>query len=216
MGSVGGGGGSSEEVRETAEAAAAVGPAAVSLVPALLAALNSPGAERNNPQMDDDVALAVALHRITGDAAEAVPVLAGVLGDRDGLWRRWTLVRAAAAAGSLGPAARPLVPELKALLGDPWQTPSAALALRAVAPDDLDAGHVAGLLLDAAEAGTAPFEAVDALVAFGTDALSDEHRARLTALGERDRRVVRSGLDGTVEIADERLRARVRAAVRGE
>ncbi|MDG9683575.1 HEAT repeat domain-containing protein [Streptomyces sp. DH18] len=215
-GSAGGGGGSAEPIRETAEAAAAVGPAALSLVPALRAALNSPGAERNNPQIDDDVAVAVALHRITGDAAEAVPVLGGVLGDRDGLWRRWTLVRAAVAAGSLGPAARPLVPVLKALLGDPWQTPSAALALRAVAPDDLDAGHMAGLLLDAAEAGTAPFEAVDALVAFGTDALSDEHRARLTELGERDRRVVRSGLDGTVEITDERLRARVRAAVRGE
>ncbi|NEB83359.1 hypothetical protein G3I43_04050, partial [Streptomyces anulatus] len=135
--------------------------------------------------------------------------------DRDGLWRRWTLVRATAAAGGLGPAARTLVPVLKALLADPWQTPSAALALRAVAPEDLDAGHVAGLLLDAAEAGTAPCEAVDALVAFGTDALSDEHRARLMELGERDRRVVRSGLDGTVEITDERLRARVRAAVRG-
>ncbi|WP_424918134.1 HEAT repeat domain-containing protein [Streptomyces sp. wa1064] len=215
-GSAGGGGGSAEPIREAAEAAAAVGPAAVSLVPALRAALNSPGAERNNPQMDDDIALAVALHRITGDAAEAVPVLAGVLGDRDGLWRRWTLVRAAAAAGSFGPAARPLVPVLKALLGDHRQTPSAALALRAVAPDDLDAGHVAGLLLDAAEAGTDPFAAVDALVAFGTDALSDEHRARLTELGERDRRVVRSGLDGTVEITDEQLRARVRAAVRGE
>lgn len=213
-GSAGGGGGSAEPIREAAEAAAAVGPAAASLVPALRAALNSPGAERNNPQMDDDIALAVALHRITGDAAEAVPVLAGVLGDRDGLWRRWTMVRAAAAAGSLGPAARPLAPVLKALLADPRQTPSAALALRAVAPDDLDAGHMAGLLLDAAEAGAAPFEAVDALVAFGTDALSDEHRARLTELGERDRRVVRSGLDGTVEITDERLRARVRAAVR--
>ncbi|WTY31011.1 HEAT repeat domain-containing protein [Streptomyces anulatus] len=215
-GSAGGGGGSAEPIREAAESAAAVGPAAASLVPALRAALNSPGAERNNPQMDDDIALAVALHRITSDAAEAVPVLAGVLGDRDGLWRRWTLVRAAAAAGSFGPAARPLVPVLKALLADPRQTPTAALALRAVAPDDLDAGHVAGLLLDAAEAGTAPFAAVDALVAFGTDALSEEHRARLTELGERDRRVVRSGLDGTVEITDERLRARVRAAVRGE
>ncbi|MFI1933512.1 HEAT repeat domain-containing protein [Streptomyces sp. NPDC020330] len=213
--SAGGGGGSGGSIREAAEAAAAVGPAASSLVPALRAALNSPGAERTNPQMDDDIALAVALHQITGDAVEAVPVLAGVLGDRGGLWRRWTLVRAAEAAGGLGPAGRPLVPVLKALLADLRQTPSVALALHAVAPDALDAGHVAGLLLDAAEASTAPFEAVDALVVFGTDALSDEHRARLTALGERDRRVVRSGLDGTVELTDERLRARVRAAVRG-
>ncbi|MBT2900495.1 HEAT repeat domain-containing protein [Streptomyces sp. McG3] len=215
-GSAGGGGGSDELIREAAEAGAAVGPAAASLVPALRAALNSPGGERNNPQMDDDIAVAVALHRITGEVADAVPVLAGVLGDRGGLWRRWTLVRAAEAAGGLGPGARPLAPALKALLADPQQTPTAALALHAVAPDELDAGHVAGLLLDAAEAGTAPFEAVDALVAFGTETLSGQHRARLTALAERDRRVVRTGLDGTVEIADERLRARVRAAVGGE
>ncbi|MFI7290903.1 HEAT repeat domain-containing protein [Streptomyces anulatus] len=215
-GSAGGGGGSDELIREVAEAAAAVGPAAASLVPALRAALNSPGAERNNPRMDDDIAVAVALHRITGDVAEALPVLAGVLGDRDGLWRRWTLVRAAGAAAGLGQVARPLAPALKALLADPRQTAAAALALHAVAPDELDAGHVAGLLLDAAEAGTAPFEAVDALVAFGTDALLDEHRARLTALGERDTRVVRTGLGGTAEMTDERLRARVRAVVRGE
>ncbi|MFJ7526682.1 HEAT repeat domain-containing protein [Streptomyces griseus] len=214
-GSAGGGGGSDQLIREAAEAAAAIGPAAASLVPALRAALNSPGGERNNPQMDDDIAVAVALHRITGGVAESVPVLAGVLGDRDGLWRRWTLVRAAEAAAGLGPGARPLAPVLRTLLTDPRLTPAAALALHAVAPEELDTGHVAGLLLDAAEAGEAPFAAVDALMVFGTDGLSAEHRARLTELAERDGRVVRTGLDGTVEITDERLRARVRATLRG-
>jgi len=206
-------GGGGEGIREAARAAAAVGPLAAPLVPALRAALHAPGTKRNNPQMDADTAIAAALHRITGDAAEAVPVLAGVLGDDEPLWRRWTLIRAAQAAGGLGPAARPLVPLLKALLTDPEQVPSAVRALRAVAPEELDAGRAAGLLLDAAEAGTAPFEAVDALVALGVDAMSGEHRARLTALGERDLRVVRFGLDGTIETADERLRAKVRAAV---
>ncbi|PWS40276.1 hypothetical protein DKT74_33755, partial [Streptomyces sp. ZEA17I] len=143
---------------------------------------------------------------------EAVPVLAGVLGDGHGLWRRWTLVRAAEAAAGLGPAGRPLVPVLTALLTDPEQVPSAVLALRAVAPDALDTDRSAGLLLDAAEAGAAPAEAVDGLVALGVDTLSDEHRARLTALGERDPRVVRFGLSGTIEAADERLRARIRTA----
>ncbi|MGA5472853.1 hypothetical protein ACPCUK_29265 [Streptomyces arboris] len=211
--SAGGGGGAGDRIREAATAAAAVGPLAVSLVPALRAALNPPGTERNNPQMDDDIAVVVALHRITGDAADAVPVLAGVLSDSEPLWRRWTLVRAAQAAADLGPAARGLVPVLEALLTDPEQVPSAVRALHAIAPDELDTGHVTGLLLDAAEAGTAPFEAVDALVALGVDTLSEEHRARLTALGERDLRVVRSGLDGTIEAADERLRARIHAAV---
>ncbi|MFD8106371.1 hypothetical protein [Streptomyces microflavus] len=213
-GSAGGGGGSDGRIREAATAAAAVGPPAASLVPALRAALNAPGSDRNNPQMDDDIAVAVALHGITGDTAEAVPVLAGVLGDSEALWRRWTLIRAARAAAGLGPAARPLVLVLKALLADPEQVPSAVAALRAIDPDELDTGRAAGLLLDAAEAGTAPFEAVDALVALGVDALSEVHRARFAALGERDLRVVRFGLDGTIEAADERLRARVRAAVR--
>ncbi|MEV5618517.1 HEAT repeat domain-containing protein [Streptomyces bacillaris] len=210
-----GAGGGDSALRETATAAAALGPAAAPLVPALRAALNAPGADRNNPQMDADIAIAAALHRITGDAAEAVPVLAGVLGDGDGLWRRWTFVRAAEAAAGLGPAGRPLVPVLKALLADPEQVPSAVLALRAIAPDALDTDRSAGLLLDAAEAGAAPAEAVEALVALGVDTLSDEHRARLTELGERDLRVVRFGLSGTIEAADDRLRARIRTAVVG-
>ena len=210
-----GAGGGDGALRETATAAAALGPAAAPLVPALRAALNAPDADRNNPQMDADIAIAVALHRITGEAAEAVPVLAGVLGDGDGLWRRWTFVRAAEAAAGLGPAGRPLVPVLKALLTDPEQVPSAVLALRAVAPDALDTDRSAGLLLDAAEAGAAPAEAVEALVALGVDMLSDEHRDRLTELGERDLRVVRFGLSGTIEAADDRLRARIRTAVVG-
>ncbi len=210
-----GAGGWDGVLRETATAAAALGPAAAPLVPALRAALNAPDADRNNPQMDADIAIAVALHRITGEAAEAVPVLAGVLGDGDGLWRRWTFVRAAEAAAGLGPAGRPLVPVLKALLTDPEQVPSAVLALRAVAPDALDTDRAAGLLLDAAEAGAAPAEAVEALVALGVDTLADEHRDRLTELGERDLRVVRFGLSGTIEAADDRLRARIRTAVVG-
>ncbi|WP_260988211.1 HEAT repeat domain-containing protein [Streptomyces sp. CFMR 7] len=210
-----GAGGGDSALRETATAAAALGPAAAPLVPALRAALNAPDADRNNPQMDADIAIAVALHRITGDAAEAVPVLAGVLGDDDGLWRRWTFVRAAEAAAGLGPAGRPLVPVLKGLLADPEQVPSAVLALRAVAPDALDTDRSAGLLLDAAEAGAAPAEAVEALVALGVDTLSDEHRDRLTELGERDLRAVRFGLSGTIEAADDRLRARIRTAVVG-
>ncbi|MFJ3296724.1 HEAT repeat domain-containing protein [Streptomyces bacillaris] len=210
-----GAGGGDSALRETATAAAALGPAAAPLVPALRAALNAPDADRNNPQMDADIAIAAALHRVTGEAAEAVPVLAGVLGDGDGLWRRWTFVRAAEAAAGLGPAGRPLVPVLKALLTDPEQVPSAVLALRAVAPDALDTDRSAGLLLDAAVAGAAPAEAVEALVALGVDTLSDEHRARLTELGERDLRVVRFGLSGTIEAADDRLRARIRTAVVG-
>ncbi|MFI1188631.1 HEAT repeat domain-containing protein [Streptomyces californicus] len=210
------GGGFQEGTRAAAAAAAAVGPAAAPLVPALRAALTAPGIERNNPKMDADIALAAALHRLTGDTAEAVAVLAGVLGTGEPQWRRWTLVRAAEAAARIGPDARDLVPVLEPLLAHVELRAAAAVALHAVAPDLLGAGRAADLLLDAAEAGAAPAEAVEALVALGVAGLDAEQRARFTELAERDRRVVCSGLDGTVEPADERLRARVRAAVRGE
>ncbi|MFE2291437.1 HEAT repeat domain-containing protein [Streptomyces sp. NPDC059452] len=210
-----GAGGSGDGIREAATAVAAVGPAALPLAPVLRGALNAPGTRRTFPQMDADTAIATALHRITGDAADAVEVLAGILGADDLRWGRWILIRTARAAADLGPAARPLVPVLKALLTDPEQVPAAVLALHAVTPEELDTGHLAGLLLDAAEAGAAPFEAVDALEALGVAMLSEEHRKRLMGLAERDLRVVRSGVEGTVEAADERLRARVRAVVRG-
>ncbi|QRV53695.1 HEAT repeat domain-containing protein [Streptomyces californicus] len=209
------GGGVRDGVRAAAAAAADLGPAAVPLVPALRAALSAPGTERTNPRMDADIALAAALHRLTGDAAEAVAVLAGVLGTAEPRWRRWTLVRAAEAAARIGPDARDLVPVLEPLLADVELRAAAAVALHAVAPDVLGAGRAADLLLDAAEAGAAPAEAVEALVALGVAGLTVEQRARFAELAERDRRVIHSGLDGTVESADERLRARVRAAVRG-
>ncbi|MFE9456758.1 HEAT repeat domain-containing protein [Streptomyces californicus] len=210
------GGGVRDGIRAAAATAAAVGPAAAPIVPALRAALTAPGVERTNPKMDADIALAAALHSLTGEATEAVAVLEGVLGTGEPQWRRWTLVRAAEAAARIGTDARDLAPVLEPLLAVVELRTAAAAALHAVAPDVLGAGRAADLLLDAAEAGAAPAEAVEALVALGVAGLTVEQRSRFTELAERDRRVIRSGLDGTVESADERLRARVRAAVRGE
>lgn len=210
-----GGRGVRDGIRTAAAVAATVGPAAAPLVPALRAALTAPGAERKVPHMEADIATALALHRITGDAAEAVSVLAGVLGAGRPQWLHWTLVRAADAAARIGPAAGELVPVLRPLLADPRLRAPVAVALHAVAPGVLGAGRAADLLLEAAEAGTAPAEAVEALVELGVGALTGAQLARFTALAERDGRVVRTGIDGTVERADERLRARVRAAVGG-
>ncbi|MGY3678806.1 hypothetical protein ACVWXU_002429 [Streptomyces sp. TE33382] len=114
-------------IREAAAAAAELGPAATGLVPALRAAFNAPDAHRNIPEMQADIEIAAALHRITGDAAEAVPVLTGVLTETEMTWTRWAFVHAARVAAGLGtvPADGPLVPALEALLTDPAQVPGA-------------------------------------------------------------------------------------------
>lgn len=202
-------------IREAAVAAAGLGPAAAELVPALRAAFNAPDAHRNIPEMQADIDIAAALHRITGDLAEAVPVLAGVLTDTEMTWSRWAFVHATRVAAGLGPGAAggPLVPVLEALLADPEQVPGAVLALLAIAPGRLDAHRAAGLLLDAAECGTAPVEAVEALIALGPEAVGEDARARLARLAEQDLRLHVSGVLGAVT-ADERVRERARAAVR--
>ncbi|MFV5994001.1 hypothetical protein ACNPQM_16470 [Streptomyces sp. NPDC056231] len=202
------------DVREAASTAGELGPEAADLVPALRSALTVPEPNRTIPQLDGDVEIATALWRITGDAQEAVPVLAGVLAEVGPAWMRWTFIRAARAAALIGEAARPLVPALEGLLTDREQTPAAVLALHAIAPESLDAPRLAGLLLDAAEADAEPVTAVDALVALGPTALTDDHLNRLTALAERDLRVTASGLESGIAPADERLRDRVREAVR--
>ncbi|WP_371798848.1 hypothetical protein OG963_11530 [Streptomyces sp. NBC_01707] len=202
------------DVREAAGIAGELGPEAVDLVPALRSALTAPGVNRTIPQLDGDVEIATALWRITGDAAEAVPVLAGVLAAVEPAWMRWTFIHAARAAALIGEAARPLVPALEGLLADRQQTPAAVLALHAIAPGSLDAPRLAGLLLDSAEADAEPVTAIEALVALGPTALTDEHLSRLTALAERDLRVTAAGLESGIAPADERLRDRAREAVR--
>jgi hypothetical protein len=201
-------------VREAASLAAELGPAAAGLVPALRSALGDGAGDRNVPQLDADVEISGALWRITGDAEEAVPVLAGVLGEAGPMWLRPTFGRAARTAAGIGGAARPLVPALEGLLTDPAQTPSAVLALHAIAPESLDVPRTAGLLLDAAEQDADAETALEALVVLGPGALTEEARRRLTALAERDLRVRSSGLEPGIAPADERLREQARAVVR--
>ncbi|MEE1737829.1 hypothetical protein PUR49_15145 [Streptomyces sp. BE147] len=202
-------------IREAAAAAAELGPAAAGLVPALRAAFNAPGAHRSIPEMQADIEIAAALHRITGDPAEAVPVLTGVLSDTEMTWTRWAFVQATRVAAGLGtvPADGPLVPALEALLTDPAQVPGAVLALLALAPGRLDAGRTAGLLLDAAESGTAPVEALEALISLGPEAGTEDVRGRLVRLAGQDLRLEVSGVHGTAVLVDERARVRARAAV---
>lgn len=101
-------------------------------------------------------------------------------------------------------------PALEGLLDDPDQSPAAVLALLALG-HDLDRARAAGLLLDSAERIADPETAPDALLALGPEALTPEFRARLTALAERDLRVVTSGPEPEIVPADERLRERARA-----
>ncbi|MEU6017120.1 hypothetical protein ABZ826_24625 [Streptomyces sp. NPDC047515] len=201
-------------IREAAGLAAELGPAAAGLVPALRSALGAPEADRTIPQLDGDVEIAAALWRITGGAQESVPVLAGVFAETEKLWMRWTFTRASRVAARIGAEARPLVPVLEGLLTDRLQTPAAVLALHAIVPESLDGPRLAGLLLDCAEEDADAVTALEALVALGPTALTEDHRRRLGALAERDLRVVSSGLEPGVAPADERLREQAREAAR--
>ncbi|ALC23385.1 HEAT repeat domain-containing protein [Streptomyces pristinaespiralis] len=203
----------SGDVAGAARAAGRLGAAGEGAAGALRGALSGADARRITPVLDADVALADALWRITGDARTVVPVLDSVFARAAGEpWFRWSAIRAARVAASLGPAGRPLVPRLEALLEDLERVPAAVLALVAVADgESLDRRSLAGLLLTAAEREANASEACDALEALGPRALTDDHLRRLNDLAERDLRVIGSGLEDRIVHADERLRVRVRA-----
>ncbi|MFD9502204.1 hypothetical protein [Streptomyces sp. NPDC060035] len=201
-------------VREAASAAAELGPQAAELVPALVAAASTPGTGRVIPHLDADVAIAEALWRITGRAQEALRLLAGVLGETELSWIRWTFVRAARVAAQLGGQGRPLAPALEGLLAHPRHAPAAVLALHAIAPGTLDVRAAAGLLLDSAEEDADPATALEALLALGRDALTEDHGRRLAALAERDLRVTASGVETAIAPTDDRLREQAREVLR--
>ncbi|WP_146616415.1 hypothetical protein [Kitasatospora sp. SolWspMP-SS2h] len=199
-------------VAEGARAAAALGSAAGPLVPALRAALgravDRDTARDTAPEVDADLALALALWRITGEAAEAVPVLDAVF-DRceDRRWFHWTAARAAREIAVLGPAGRPLTARLHALLDHPAQAPSAVLGLLAVAdPADLDRARLAEAALRSAETGADLDTACDALRALGPAVLTPRQRDRLAALATGDRRLAVFGAEDAVVREDEQLR----------
>ncbi|MGN9791112.1 hypothetical protein ACTMTU_08405 [Streptomyces sp. OZ13] len=205
----------SGDAARAAEVAGRLGAAATELTDALRGALSGADARLVSPVLDADVALAEALWHITGDARTVVPVLDSVFARAaDERWFRWSAIRAARVAAALGPAGRPLVPRLEALLKDPEQVPAAVLALLAVAEEGaLDRRSLADLVLAAAEQEANALEACDALEVLGTDALTADHLRRLDDLAEGDRRVIRSGVENRIIQADELLRARVRAVV---
>ncbi|MQS36030.1 HEAT repeat domain-containing protein [Streptomyces katsurahamanus] len=197
--------------QELPRTAGELGSDGLVLVPHLRAALTPQGdGPRSNPAMNADVQTALALWRLTGDAAEAVAVLGGVLAEAaDGMWTRWPVANAARAAACIGPAGAALAPALGPLLDDPVQAPGAVIALRSLGhgPDD---ARAADLLLSSAERNAEWATALDALGALGPGALTPEVRARLTALAEGDLRVVDSGLEPEIVPQDERLRIRAR------
>ncbi|GGU60975.1 hypothetical protein GCM10010211_27310 [Streptomyces albospinus] len=64
-----------------------------------------------------------------------------------------------------------------------------------------------------AEEDADPGTALEALSALGREALTGDRIHRLTALAERDRRVVCAGLEGEIIRADERLREKARTVL---
>ncbi|MFF8960185.1 HEAT repeat domain-containing protein [Streptomyces sp. NPDC014894] len=180
------------------------------LIPRLREALTPQGAGRTVADLRADLETALALWRLTGEAAEPVKVLEGVIAEAaDGEWTRLPLTEAVRAAALIGPAAAALAPALEALLDRPDQAPCALLALSAVGRA-ADRTRAAELLLTSAEHALEWSTALDALAALGPEALTHETTARLTALADGDLRVVASGPGPDLIDADERLRARAR------
>lgn len=108
------------------------------------------------PEVDTDLAIALALWRITGEGGRSVPALASVFGTSIGRqWLHRTAARAARVTAVLGPAGRPLTTRLQALLDNPAQAPSAILGLLAVAdPAGLDRARLAEASLHSGETRT--------------------------------------------------------------
>ncbi|MGW1995238.1 hypothetical protein [Embleya sp. NPDC001921] len=194
--------------------AAALGPAAAELVPLLRAASPSSERRRTIPGLHLEITIADALWRITGDADAAVRTLDAVLADVEGeMWFDSVRAHAARTAADLGRAALPLLPRLTTLLDEPPSAPSAVLALLALDPA-ANRAALADTALTALEAATDTDTAFRALAAVGTQVLTADQVGRLTALAERDLRVVRWGVSTRIVAADEHLRTQARKAAR--
>ncbi|WKV75973.1 hypothetical protein AW27_033335 [Streptomyces sp. PCS3-D2] len=150
---------------EASNALADLGPAAARIAPALRTALARTTDRDTTAEIDTDLALVLALWRITGEASGTVPVLASVFDRSEGQqWSHWTTARAAREIAVLGPDGRPLTDRLHTLLEDPAQAPSAVLGLLAVAdPTSLDRTRLAEAALHSAETGADLKGASDAL-----------------------------------------------------
>ncbi|MFF0449836.1 HEAT repeat domain-containing protein [Streptomyces sp. NPDC004609] len=198
---------------EIPETAGTLGADGSVLVPQLRTALTPAGSSRTVHEMNTDIRIALALWRLTGDAAEPLRILGGVLAEAaDGMWMGGPIHNSCRAAAELGVCARPLAPVLESLLADPEHAPTAVLALHAA---DTTPAHAADLLLTSAELHADPVTALEALRALGTDTLTAEETARLTALGERDLRVVASGPEPEIIPGDERFQDAVRKLLTG-
>jgi hypothetical protein len=159
------------------------------------------------------VQLALALWQHTGDAAAAIPVLAAALSRDPRRFSRWTAINAADAAAMIGPAARPLIPAILALLDDPAQSPAAVQALLRIdagSHGGVDIAVLADRLVTAA--GTdcgAQRQALAALKDISTARLPPAATDRLRRLAAQDQRIIHSGYLAAIIRNDEDLRAAI-------
>ncbi|MEU5164221.1 HEAT repeat domain-containing protein [Streptomyces sp. NPDC020875] len=191
-----------------AVAAAGLGSGGLVLIPRLRAALAGPAPDAPDAELLADTATGTALARITGDPGAAVAVLQDVLTAAAGRRRPQVTHRCAGAAAELGPAARPLVPALTALLDTACVVPAVILALRAIGAPPPGAAR---LVIDCLERGIEPADCLAALERLGAEALTPADTARLTDLAERDRRVPDPLAAERAVRTDDELRAGIRA-----
>ncbi|WP_433789026.1 hypothetical protein [Actinoplanes sp. CA-252034] len=155
------------------------------------------------PEVGVDARLAAArvVWRATGDPAVVLPAIEAALA-ADG----WSVARAARVAAEVAPAAGHLRPALRKALAEPRDAPDAARALWRHGEDP--ASLVEPLLAAVTHQHSGP-DAVDLLVEMDARSASPG----LAALAGQDGRLVTGGSWTEMVWDDERLRARLRAAV---
>ena len=203
------------DLRAAARAAQEAGPGAGRLVPVLTTALRATvGHGTTPPDAGVRAQLALALWHHTGDPAPVIPVLAEALSPDQPRHARWEAIHALDAAAMLGPAARPLLPAIVAMLGNPAECPAAVEALLRIDPDShggAGIGLLADRLVTAAETDCGSQQrAVAVLGELGPARLPAAAVSRLRRLAEQDQRLIRSGFLANIIRNDETLRAAIR------
>jgi hypothetical protein len=156
-------------------------------------------------------AIALALWRQAGDAADLLPVLSASLRVR-GRREHYRIVDAADMAGDLGPVTLPLLPDLLSLPRWP-QVIQAILRIDPASAGGIPRGDLAEHLVAAAvsDGHRSHQQVITLLRELGLTLLSPGMRERLRDAAERPRRVARSGRLTEGICADEQYRAAVRA-----
>jgi hypothetical protein len=170
---------------------------------------------RNCRDLKKRLDAAISLWHHTRDLDTVLPVIAEILRPGAHHYGRFLVPHAADAAGMMGAAARPLVPDLLPLAGDARSGLSVIRALLRIEPADalsLPLTEMADRLVDVVGApsyAASCFQTLATLREIGPAAVSTTARDRLARFADQDRRIVRRGNAQHIVRDDEEARAAI-------